>query len=201
MQKTSPKKILIINGNPARERTTFCAALAGNYLHHAEKADHRVSSIKLADLAFDSIQHEGYAKEQPLEPDLITLRQAMVDADHWVLIFPLWYGLPPALVKGFIERIFVKGFAFEFEGLYPKPLPILKSKTVRVIITCSMPNFVYHLFSGKPTNKALQTLFGLCGMKISGFTIFGSITGQSPQDILRYNRYFESLRELGTLAI
>lgn len=201
MQKTSVKKILIINGNPARERTTFSAAIAGNYLHHAEKAEHTVKSIKLSGLSFDPIQHEGYAKEQPLEPDLLTLRNAMVDAEHWVLIFPLWYGLPPALVKGFIERIFVKGFAFDFNGLYPVPLSILKGKTVRVIITCSMPNFVYDWLSGKPTNKALQTLFNLCGMKVSGFTIFGSITETLSTTPNRYNGYFEKLRELGTSGV
>lgn len=201
MQRNARKNILIINGNPARERSTFSAALADHYLHHAEMAKHCVTSFKLAELTFDPIQHEGYAKEQPLEPDLLTLRDAMVEADHWVLIFPLWYGLPPALVKGFIERIFVKGFAFEYEGLYPIPLPILKGKTVRVIITCSMPNFVYDWLSGKPTNKALQTLFALCGIKVAGFTIFGSIVETSPAGTSRYHRYFEQLRAIGTKGI
>ena len=201
MQTNPAKKILIINGNPARLRTTYSAALAGNYLHHAESGGHSVVSMKLSELAFDPIQHEGYAKAQPLELDLIKLREAMVAADPWVLIFPLWYGLPPALVKGFIERIFTKGFAFEYEGLYPVPLPILKGKTVRVIITCGMPSFVYHWLSGKPTNKALQTLFGLCGIKISGFTIFGGIGDQSQIAVARYNSYIESLRELGKKGI
>jgi NAD(P)H dehydrogenase (quinone) len=201
MPSNTTKKILIINGNPAKQRSTFSEALAKSYAHHAQNAGHRVTSMKLADLSFDPIQHEGYASEQPLEPDLITLREAMAVADHWVMIFPLWYALPPALFKGFIERIFTKGFAFEYEGRYPVPLPILKGKTVRIIITCSMPIFVYQWFSGKPAQQAMKTLFGLCGMKISGFTVFAGIADPTPQGAVRFNRYIESLQGIGKNGI
>jgi len=201
MQSQSAKKILVINGNPAKQRITYCEALAKSYARHAQNAGHHVTSVKLADLTFDPIQHEGYEFDQTLEPDLITLRQAMVAASHWVIIFPLWYALPPALFKGFIERVFTKGFAFTHNGLYPVALPTLKGKTVRIIITCGMPFLIYQWFSGKPTNKVMQTLFDLCGMTITGFTVFGGIANQSPHQAKRYTRYINGLQSIAEKGI
>jgi putative NADPH-quinone reductase len=47
----------------------------------------------------------GFRAEQPLEPDLRSAYDALAACDHFVLIFPLWCGDMPALLKGFIERI------------------------------------------------------------------------------------------------
>ena len=52
--------------------------------------------------------------------DLQALRDAMAKADYWVLAFPLWHGLPPALMKGFIERTITRGFAFEYKNNRPR---------------------------------------------------------------------------------
>lgn len=191
------KTILIINGNPSRERETLCAGLAQAYETGARACGHQVASVALAALTFDPILHEGYAKDQPPEADLLRAREAMVLADHWVLVFPLWLGLPPALVKGFLERIFTRGFAFDYEGDWPVALPVFKGKSVHIIITCGMPNFVYSWLSGQPTSKALRTLFKLCGMKVTGITIFGLATDRSPAAPKRFGRYVEAAQRLG----
>lgn len=195
------KKILIINGHPARERKPLCASLAEAYANGSKVSGNDVKSVALATLTFDPILHEGYNKDQPLEPDLQMLREAMVEADHWVLVFPLWMGLPPALVKGFLERTITRGFAFEYSGKYPVALPVLKGKSVHIIITCGMPRFVYHWFSGEPTSKALRTLFKLCGMKVTGITVYGSVAEHSAEALERYGRYIEDARGLGKAAI
>jgi putative NADPH-quinone reductase len=194
------KNILIIDGNPARERNTLDAALAKSYEDGAKAVGHKVKSISLATLIFDPILHEGYTKDQPLEPDLQMLRDAMVEAEHWVLVFPLWLGLPPALVKGFLERTITRGFAFEYSGKYPVALPILKGKSIHIIITCGMPRFIYRWLSGQPTSKALRTLFKLCGMKVTSVTIYGLVNDHSPKSSKRYNRYIDAVRQLGNDA-
>jgi putative NADPH-quinone reductase len=191
------KKILIINGNPARERKTLCASLADAYAQGAEKSGYVIKRVELAKLIFDPILHEGYNKDQPLEPDLQMLRKAMVQAEHWVLIFPLWMGLPPALVKGFLERTITRGFAFEYKGYWPTALPAFKGKSVHIIITCGMPRFIYRWLSGQPTSKALLTLFKLCGMKVTGITVCGSVAEHSPESLKRYGRYIDQAQQLG----
>ena len=194
------KKILVINGNPARERKTLDASLADAYAEGVKASGNEVKSVTLATLTFDPILHEGYNKDQPLEADLHMLRDAMVKADHWVLVFPLWMGLPPALVKGFLERTITRGFAFEYNGKYPVALPILKGKSVHIIITCGMPRFIYRWLSGEPTSKALRTLFKLCGMTVTDITVFGSVAEHSSEALERYRRYIDDARKSGNAA-
>lgn len=191
------KNILIINGNPARERKTLCAALTDSYENGAKASGNKVKSVSLATLDFDPILHEGYKKEQTLEADLLMIREEMVRAEHWVLVFPLWMGLPPALMKGFLERTITRGFAFEYKGYWPVALPVFKGKTVHIIITCGMPRFIYYWLSGQPTSKALRTLFKLCGMKVTGITVCDSVSNHSPKDSKRYGRYIERVYQLG----
>ena len=194
------KKILIINGNPARERKSLCASLVDAYENGATESGNDVKSIALTTLDFDPILYEGYNKNQPLEPDLQMLRDAMVQAEHWVLVFPLWMGLPPALVKGFLERTITRGFAFEYKGYWPTALPAFKGKSAHIIITCGMPRFIYRWFSGQPTSKALRLLFKLCGMKVTGITICGLVVDHSPKSSKRYGRYIDTVRQLGNEA-
>lgn len=191
------RNILVINGNPARERATFSAALADAYAEGAQKPGHKVKQVTLAALAFDPILHEGNSKDQPLETDLQMVREAMVQAEHWVLVFPLWHSLPPALVKGFIERTMTRGFAFEYKENRAVSLPALEGKTLHIIITCGMPSFVYRWFSGAPASKALRTLFKVCGMRVTGISVFGSVAEHSPKALKRYDRYLDSMRQLG----
>lgn len=191
------KNILVINGNPARERLTLSCSLANSYSKGAKEAGHTVRQVNLAELAFDPILHEGYTKEQPLEPDLKDLREEMVKSDHWVLIFPIWFSLPPALVKGFIERTLTRGFAFDYDGPYPVALNALKGKTISILITCGAPSFVYRWFSGAPTSKALRTIFKLCGMKITGIDVFGPVTDHSPYLLKSYLRYIDCAFQRG----
>jgi NAD(P)H dehydrogenase (quinone) len=194
------KNILVINGNPARERISLDASLADAYASGAKASGHAVNSIALSTLTFDPILHEGYYKDQALEPDLLTLREAMVEAQHWVLVFPIWLGLPPALVKGFLERSITRGFAFEYSGKYPVALPVLKGKSIHIIITCGMPRFIYRWLSGQPTSKALRTLFKLCGMHVAGITVCGSVAEHSADALERYSRYIDDAYKLGIAA-
>ena len=63
------KKILIILGHPARQRQSFCEALAIAYKESAVQAGHAVEYIKISNLDFDPILHEGYVGEQNKEPE------------------------------------------------------------------------------------------------------------------------------------
>ena len=194
------KHILVMNGNPARERKTLCASLADAYANGATEAGHQVTSVALSSLKFDPILHEGYSHDQPLEADLLMMRAAMINAAHWVLVFPIWLGLPPALVKGFLERTFTRGFAFEYKGKWPVALPVFKGKSIHVIITCGMPKFIYRWFSGQPSSKALRTLFKLCGMDVTGITVCGSVAEHSAEASERYSHYIDAVHQLGNSA-
>jgi NAD(P)H dehydrogenase (quinone) len=45
-------------------------------------------------------------------PDVVTERDLLDDVDTFVLVYPLWFNSPPAMIKGYIERVFGIGFGF-----------------------------------------------------------------------------------------
>ena len=194
------RKILIINGNPARKRHSLCAAIADSYGLGASGRGAHVTRIDLKDLAFDLILHEGYNEEQPLEPDLVMVRDAMMAADHHVFIFPLWHGMTPALFKAFLDRLITVGFAFTIRDGLPVSTQVLSGKTAEIILTCGMPAIMYHWLSGAHASKALSTILKMCGVRMKDVTAFGLVPMTEDKTSKRCSRYLERSAKLGARA-
>ncbi|EGF89992.1 flavodoxin-like fold family protein [Asticcacaulis biprosthecium C19] len=159
------ERILIINGNPARNRRSFSEVLACAYNEGALSSGHEVRMVKLADLDFDPILHEGYHAVQVVEPDLADVQASIQWASHIVFVYPMWQFNVPALVKGFCERAFTPGFAYRTDAKNPLDAPLLKGRSVRLIQTMGMPGAVYWLAFRAHGGKAFKNLFGFCGFK------------------------------------
>ena len=194
------KKICIIQGNPARKRDSFCASLADAYASAAKDAGAEVMTFHLKDLTFDLVLHEGYAEDQDLEHDLVQLRSAMVAADHIVMVFPLWHGMPPALFKGFIDRTITRGFAFNYHHGFPIATNVFCGKTAEIIITCSMPAFLYRWFSGAHASAALKTILKMCGIRVIGVRVFGLMSLSGAKAEKRFLSYIKKTRAFGEQA-
>ncbi len=140
------KKILIILGHP--DKNSFNGAIARHYKKTAQKSGYQIESVYLGELKFDPILHKGYKKIQKLEPDLVKMQQKISWADHLVFIFPTWWYSYPALLKGFIDRTILPGFAFKYKenSLLPLPKRYLKGKTARLITTVDGSVLFYKLF-------------------------------------------------------
>ncbi|MEG2031534.1 MAG: NAD(P)H-dependent oxidoreductase, partial [Janthinobacterium sp.] len=80
MSKSTPKRVLIILGHPSSD--SFCAALAEAYAATARSEGHTVRELRLGQLAFDPVLHEGYRQVQPLEADLLAAQEAITWAEH-----------------------------------------------------------------------------------------------------------------------
>ena len=106
------KRILIINGHPNNDSFNF--ALAGSYKKGALRAGAEVQEIVIRDLTFNPNLKSGYQKRTELEPDLLAAWDKIKWADHLVWVHPVWWGGLPAVTKGFIDRVFLPGFAFQY---------------------------------------------------------------------------------------
>ena len=126
------KKILILLGNP--DPDTYSGAVVDTYQEAAMEAGHEVARANISDIQFDPILHKGYKEIQELEPDLVDLQEKILWSDHLVIVYPNWWCTMPALLKGLFDRIWLPGFAFNFNKETKKIDRHLLGKTARVII-------------------------------------------------------------------
>jgi putative NADPH-quinone reductase len=125
------------------------ARLARAYGDALREAGAHVASITLSELSFDPVLRRGFAGEQSLEPDLLRVREAIEQADHLAWFFPTYWASPPAIVRGFVDRLFLPGWAFRYEegasGTRSLPKGLLAGKSARVVTTMDSPAWWYTL--------------------------------------------------------
>jgi NAD(P)H dehydrogenase (quinone) len=170
--------ITVIVGHP--QRAAFCEALAEAYRRGAEGAEHKVHLFKLAEMNFDPILRGGYREEQPLEPDLKSAYDALAASDHWVLVFPLWCGDMPALMKGFIERILQPDLIKRQGTDNAMNWRLFQNKTARIIMTMAMPVSTYRFWYGPHALKLLKNnILNFIGVGPVRETLLGMVPDSS----------------------
>ncbi|WP_374076095.1 NAD(P)H-dependent oxidoreductase [Bdellovibrio bacteriovorus] len=191
------KKILVINGHPNDE--SLCASLALSYFQGAEQAGHEVKLTHLSRLSFDPILHKGYLKIQELEPDLVQAQKDILWADHLVFIYPIWWSSVPALLKGFLDRVLLPGFAFKYHKNDPFWDKLLKGRTGRIILTTDAPWFWNLMMNWDPAIRTMKKgVLEFCGIKPVGVTQYDSLKSRKPEDI---KKYLQKTFELGRKAV
>lgn len=171
------KKQLVIQGHA--DENSFCAVLARHYIAAANQAGSEIKVIDLAKLTFDPVLHQSYRVEQPLEPDLSDAQSKILWAEHLVWIYPNWWGSLPAKLKGFVDRTFLPGFAFEYEGQgFPRKL--LKGRSAEIFMTLDTPAWIYRFLMGAPGMKVMKSaILQFCGIHLLRYHLFGSILTSS----------------------
>ena len=137
------KKTLLILGHP--DKSSFNSALADSYQEGAKKSGIEFERLNLADLDFELTLQKGYAGKQKLEPDLQRAQDLIRWAEHMVFVYPIWWATMPALLKGFLDRVFLPGFAFKYKENSPWWDKYLTGKTARLITTMDAP-YLYNWF-------------------------------------------------------
>ena len=187
-------KILIINGHPDQESYNF--AIAEAYRKGAIKSGAEVKDIIIRDLTFNLNLQYGYRKRTELEPDLLVAWEKIQWAEHLVLIYPVWWGSIPAMMKGFFDRLFLPGFAFtkrENSVWWDKHLT---GRSARIITTMDQPALYYRLINGAPSHKALKRLtLNFVGIKPVKITAIGPL--RLSKDTFR-SKWLQKIEHLGS---
>lgn len=172
------KKILVIFGQPQRQ--SYGGALAQAYIAGAREAGAEVKELYLGDLQFNVCASQPHQQPAGLEPDLALAQQAITWADHLVFVYPIWWGTIPALLKGFIERVFLPGFAVNFRDNSPLWDKLLKGRSARLIVTLNTPSWVYRWYFGRPGHNTMKkTILEFCGIKPVRITEIGPVKGST----------------------
>ncbi|MGG4202856.1 NAD(P)H-dependent oxidoreductase [Paenibacillus jamilae] len=187
------KKILVIQGNPVAG--SYGEALAQSYVKGAKAAGAEVRLLQLSALDFNPNLLGGYRNKLPLEPDLIQAQESIKWAEHLVFVFPIWWGSLPALMKGFIDRTFMPGFAFKYQKGKPLPDKLLKGRTARLITTMDGPHWYYRFFQGQPVHRMMKdSTLHLCGVKPVHSTTIDLMNKLSDQ---QRNDWLSKVEQLG----
>jgi putative NADPH-quinone reductase len=189
-------RIMIVVGHA--EQDTFCEALGRAYERGARAGGHRIDFFDLSRMNFDAILHFGNRKLQPLEPDLETARAALRECDHLVILFPLWLGDMPAILKGFLERIMQPWLLAKIAEGPSASWKFFKNKSARIVITMGMPGFVYRLWFGAHALKLLRhNILRSTGIRPVRDTILGGVTSVTPE---RRQQWLAEMEQLGEHA-
>lgn len=173
------KQVLIINGHPNKH--SFNYALAEAYKNGIQKTKANLSQINIGELNFDPNLKYGYQQRTELEPDLKVAIDKIKNADHIVWVFPMWWYGFPALMKGFVDRIFLPGITFEPVEGKALPKKLLKGKTARIIITADSPKWYDSLFMKSPAiNQFKKGTLNFCGINPVKVTYIAPIKNSTP---------------------
>ena len=187
------KKIALINGHPNHESFNF--ALAEAYKKGVENSGAEIKEIIIRDLDFNPNLQFGYQKRMDLEPDLLKAWEIIQWADHLVWVHPVWWGGLPAITKGFIDRLFLPGFAFKYRENSVWWDKFLTGKTAHIITTIDQPGWYYRMFYGRPSiNQLKKSTLEFCGVKPVKVTYIGIIKNSKEE---QRQKWIEKVYSLG----
>ena len=186
-------KVLVILGHPD-SGDSFNRAIA------------RTASRVLTELGYEPVLRDLYAEKfdpvmpfgeeklpieelpQPVQKEIRLVREAC----GFVFVHPNWWGTPPAILKGWIDRVFRAGFAYSFsaDGVVSN----FTDKAVQVFTTSNTPRDVELAVYHDPLENFWKTIvFGLVGSKTFGRRNFESIIMSTPEERAQWLAEVESL--------
>jgi putative NADPH-quinone reductase len=165
------KRVAVIVGHPAAD--SWCGALADSYAAAARAGGHEVRMLYLAQLDFDPSLHAGYRQIQALEPDLLAAQATLAWAEHLVIAYPIWWGSVPALLKGFLDRILLPGFAFKYRPGKAFPEQLLRGRSAQLLVSMDTPpwyfRWVYRMPGIVQLKKTTLEFCGIAPVKVAAF--------------------------------
>ncbi|MBI1187033.1 MAG: flavodoxin family protein [Alphaproteobacteria bacterium] len=191
-------KHALILGHP--KARSFAGAVADAYRDAAQAAGAAVVLRDLYDIQFDPrLGAPEVPAPQGFTPaaDVLREREIIGDADVFAFVYPLWFNAPPAIVSGYVQRVFGMGFGFG---------PIAGGANAPLLTGCRLATFTS---SGAPTEwlvregawEALQQVFDrhfadACGMVVAEHVHCGGLSAATRADVIE--AYLARTREAAT---
>jgi len=160
-------RVLVVFNHPYGR--SFCSAILETTLAGLQAAGHECDVIHLDDDGFDPVMRSKdlrafvMARESPeaalqlVDPQVADYGRRLEQAEHAVFIFPIWWELMPALMKGFVDKVIFPGIAYEQtdgrgSGMVTR---LRKLRGLTVITTMNTPSLIYRLLFGNAIKKTL----------------------------------------------
>jgi putative NADPH-quinone reductase len=189
-------RITIIQGHPSGG-AHFCHQLADAYAAGAVESGHTVRHIDVAALDFPLLRDKQEWEKGRPPPDIIRAQADLTWCSHLVIVFPLWLGDMPALLKGFMEQLARPDFIL----MSPGPAMTLtgrrrlSGRSSRLIVTMGMPGFIYRWFYCAHSLRNLKrNILGFSGIRPNRDTVIGQVDSLTPE---QRQGWLDRVRQLG----
>lgn len=193
--------ILIVYSHPNRE------SLNGAFLDktlEGLKANDAVSEIEVLDLygeGFDPLlvfNETKRRRDMHRDPSMKKYQEQILRADVVILIYPIWWGRYPAMLAGYIDRLFASDFAYRFQPGAILPEGMLKGRKVICISTMQGPGVYSRLFLANAHQVLMKrALFSFVGIRKVKFYEFGNMEkpeGKQKKYLHRIRNVMKNLR-------
>jgi putative NADPH-quinone reductase len=160
-------KILIILGHP--KKGSFNHAIARTAVKVLKSNNHEVIFHDLYDEGFNPvIDHEEIPNDGKVDSVVSKHCEEVAGAEGIIVVHPNWWGQPPAILKGWVDRVIRPGVAYTFketdngEGV---PIGLLKAQTAIVFNTSNtLPDREIQVFGDPLETLWKNCIFSLCGV-------------------------------------
>lgn len=177
-------KISVILAHPNKK--SFNHAIAAAAIETLNENGHKVYFHDLYQENFAPLlSFEEFPKDAPLPPEIEEHCKEISHADGIIIIHPNWWGQPPAVLKGWVDRVIRPGVAYEFlegdkgEGI---PVGLLKAKSTIVFNTSNTETEREKKVFGDPLQALWKNcIFDLCGVPTFYRRMFNVIVTSSLQ--------------------
>lgn len=174
--KSARRKIAVVLGHPDPKGGRFNHALAAAYAEAAAKAGREVRTIDVARLDFPLLRSAAQWESESPPLAIAGAQQTLAWAEHLVIVFPLWLGDMPALLKAFFEQALRPGFAIGKAQPGRMWKKLLKGRSARIVVTMGMPAFFYRLYYRAHSVKSLKrNILHFCGIDPVRTTLIGTV--------------------------
>lgn len=162
-------KTLLIYAHPNKEG--HCGSILRNVVKNlaSKNVDYKV--IDLYEVGYDPVlkpsEHYSSGHKEVSEQNK-NYQNDILNAENIIFIYPTWWQNVPAILKGFIDRVFIAGFAFIYKGKLP--VGLLTGKKAVIFTTTGAPRIITKIFMKDTSTKVLaKYTLGFCGIKAKAF--------------------------------
>lgn len=175
-------RILIVIGHPDPSPERFCRALATAYGDGAREGGHEVRVIDIAPLDIPPLRTKQEFEHGEIPAAAARAQDDLLWAQHLFLVFPLWLGGMPALLKAFFEQTLRPDFAFSGDTSRGQWTRKLKGRTAHIAVTMGMPAIFYRVVYRAHSVKSLrENVLSFVGIKTVRTSLIGMVEDEGAQ--------------------
>ncbi len=183
--------ILIIYAHPPGEG--HCYALLDILTMELTKRKQKYEVLNLYKMNFDPVLKANELitdkKASKLSKDIKAIQYKMKES-KLIFIYPTWWNNMPAILKGFVDRVFTNNFAYTFKN--DRPQGLLKGHKAAVFCTRGAPLFIADLIGGARATKVLiNDTLKFCGFSAKAFRIGNAMQEMNPKIIHKIKKTVE----------